>query len=185
MSKQALLVMDVQQNIVERYADASYVPALHSTVEAARGAGVDVVYVVVDFRPGFPEISPRNKMFSGIAARAAAAPAGAGPANSVHPGVAPRDGEPVVTKRRVSAFAGSDLELLLRAMEVDHLVLCGIATSGVVLSTLRQAADLDYRLTVLSDRCLDADPVVHDVLLTRVFPTQAEVTTAEAWHRSL
>ncbi|BBA97015.1 putative isochorismatase [Actinacidiphila reveromycinica] len=181
MPQQALLVMDVQRTIVERYADASYVTALADTVRAARAAGVPVVYVVVDFRPGYPEISPRNKMFGGLPARSA----GARPDNGVHPGVAPQEGDPVVVKRRVSAFAGSDLELLLRAMEVDHLVLSGIATSGVVLSTLRQAADLDYRVTVLSDRCVDADPLVHDVLLTRVFPTQAEVTPADSWQRTL
>ncbi len=50
----------------------------------------------------------------------------------------------LIDQRRVSAFAGSDLEVLLRARGSGHLVLAGIATSGVVLSTLRQAADLDY-----------------------------------------
>jgi nicotinamidase-related amidase len=86
-----------------------------------------------------------------------------------------------VTKRRVSAFTGSDLEVVLRARGISHLVLAGIATSGVVLSTLRQAADLDYRLTVLTDGCLDADPDVHQILLGRVFPRQAEVTTIADW----
>jgi nicotinamidase-related amidase len=87
----------------------------------------------------------------------------------------------VVTKKRVSALAGSDLEILLRALEVDALVLSGIATSGVVLSTVRQAADLDYRLTVLRDGCADADPEVHRVLLEKVFPRQAEVLRTDDW----
>ena len=65
----------------------------------------------------------------------------------------------------------------MRARGVDHLVLAGIATSGVVLSTQRQAADLDYRLTVLADGCLDHDPEVHQVLLDKVFPRQADVTS--------
>jgi nicotinamidase-related amidase len=60
-------------------------------------------------------------------------------------------------------------------------VLTGIATSGVVLSTLRQAADLDYRLIVLADACLDADPEVHRVLTEKVFPRQAEVRTVAEW----
>jgi len=60
-------------------------------------------------------------------------------------------------------------------------VLTGIATSGVVLSTLRQAADLDYRLVVLAAACADADPEVHRVLTTKVFPRQAEVLTVEEW----
>ena len=60
-----------------------------------------------------------------------------------------------VAKKRISAFAGSDLEVLLRANDIRHLVLCGIATSGVVLSTLREAGDKDYTMTVLSDLCAD------------------------------
>jgi nicotinamidase-related amidase len=91
----------------------------------------------------------------------------------------------MVTKRRVSAFTGSDLEVLLRSGGIDSLVLAGIATSGVVLSTLRQAADLDYRLTVLAGGCLDADPEVHQVLLQKVFTRQAEVTSIADWTASL
>jgi nicotinamidase-related amidase len=83
--------------------------------------------------------------------------------------------------RRVSAFAGSDLDVVLRAGNVDHLMLTGIATSGVVLSTVRQAADPDFRLTVLSDGCLDNDPEVHRILTEKVFPRQAEVMTVSAW----
>ena len=89
--------------------------------------------------------------------------------------------DPVVTTRRVSAFAGSDLDVLLRGLGAGTLVLAGIATSGVVLSTLRQAADLDYRLVVLADACLDADPEVHRVLIEKVFPRQADVPTVDEW----
>ena len=97
------------------------------------------------------------------------------------PAIAPEGGEVVVTKRRVSAFTGSDLEVVLRAGELDHLLLCGIATSGVVLSTLREAADKDYRLTVLADLCADPDPEVHAVLTGKVFPRQARVVSAAEW----
>jgi nicotinamidase-related amidase len=106
-------------------------------------------------------------------------------ATAIHPAVAPAAGEAVVIKRRVSAFAGSDLDVVLRAGGYDALVLCGIATNGVVLSTLRQAADLDYRLTVLGDACADADAEVHRVLTGKVFPTQAEVVDVAAWAAAL
>ncbi len=62
-----------------------------------------------------------------------------------------------------------------------HLVLAGIATSGVVLSTVREAADRDYQLTVLANGCLDRDPEVHRVLMGTVFPRQADVVTAPRW----
>lgn len=115
---------------------------------------------------------------------AAASPCG-DPGAEIHPDVAPAPGDVVVTKKRVSAFAGSDLDMVLRARGVDSLVLTGIATSGVVLSTLRQAADLDFGLTVLSDGCLDSDPEVHRVLTEKVFPRQADVVTVEEWVKSL
>ena len=80
-----------------------------------------------------------------------------------------------MTKRRVTGFAGSDLEVILRSQGIGHLVLAGLSTSGVVLSTLREAADKDYRISVLSDCCADPDPEVHQLLLTKIFPRQAEV----------
>ena len=184
MTSTALLIMDVQQGIVDRFAgDDGYLDRLASVIADARGAGIRVIYVTVSFRPGYPEVSDRNKSFAAVA--------GSGrftegdPTRALPAAVAPAPGDVVVTKRRVSAFAGSDLDVVLRAGRTEHLVLAGIATSGVVLSTLRQAADLDYRLTVLADGCLDADPEVHRVLLEKVFPRQAEVTTIAAWTGSL
>ncbi len=179
MAKNALLVMDVQLAVVHRYPDPSYLPRLSGAIGAARAAGIPVIYPVVGFRPGAPEVSARNRMFGGLAGRAAAP--GSEQAMQIHPEVAPEPSDIVVTKRRVSAFAGSDLDMVLRAGEIDHLVLTGIATSGVVLSTLRQAADLDFGLTVLADGCLDADPQVHQVLMEKVFPQQADVTTVADW----
>jgi nicotinamidase-related amidase len=75
--------------------------------------------------------------------------------------------------------------LVLRAQDITHLVLCGIATSGVVLSTLREAADKDYLLTVLADCCVDSDEDVQRVLLSKVFPRQADVVEAAAWAAGL
>ncbi len=184
MTSTALLVMDVQQGIVDRFGgQEGYLPRLAAAVQAARETGIRVIYVVVGFRPGYPEVSARNKSFGAIAGTGRFADGDPGAA--IHPAVAPVSGDIVVTKRRVSAFTGSDLEVVLRAGDIDHLVLTGIATSGVVLSTLRQAADLDYRLTVLADGCLDADPEVHRVLTETVFVRQADVVQIADWTESL
>lgn len=187
MTSTALLVMDLQDRIVdnvEQFADdEEYLPRLASAIGAARRAGIAVIYVVVGFRPGYPEVSQRNKTFSGIAETGRFTQGDLG--SGIHPAVAPADEDVVVVKRRVSAFAGSDLEVVLRAGGTEHLVLTGIATSGVVLSTLRQAADLDYRLTVLSDGCLDSDGEVHRVLMEKVFPRQADVISVAGWVEGL
>jgi nicotinamidase-related amidase len=180
MDATVLLVMDVQQGIVERFADDDgYLPRLGRAITAARAAGLPVIYVTIGFRPGHPEVSARNRSFSAVAS--AGRFTDTDPAAEIHPAVAPAAKDLVVTKRRVSAFAGSDLEVLLRSLGAGTLVLAGIATSGVVLSTLRQAADLDYRLVVLADACLDADPEVHRVLTEKVFPRQADVLTVDEW----
>lgn len=183
MPKSALLVMDVQRAVVDRYPDPYYLSRLQGATHAARAAGLAVIYVVVGFRPNYPEVSVRNKMFGGLT-RGGQMP-GRDDAMQIHPDVAPRPDDIVVTKRRVSAFAGSDLEMVLRASEIDCLVLAGIATSGVVLSTLRQAADLDFGLTVLADGCLDGDAEVHRVLTEKVFPNQADVMTVADWMAAL
>ncbi len=182
MPSTALLVMDLQKAMVSRIADETYLPRLVGAVTAAREAGVPVIHVVVGFREGHPEAHPRNRSFGHLPAGAFTA---SDPGAAIHPDVAPEDGEVVVTKKRVSAFAGSDLEVVLRSQGIEHLVLTGIATSGVVLSTLRQAFDLDYQLTVLADGCADADPEVHRVLTEKVFVRQADVLTIDEWTSKL
>jgi nicotinamidase-related amidase len=152
-------------------------------VSAARRAGIPVIFVRVAFRDGYPEISAKNKMFSAITKLGSMMISDA--STQIHSSVKPLPTEPIVTKLRVSAFAGSDLDVILRSRRIDTLILTGIATSGVVLSTLREAADKDYGLVVLSDACLDADPEVHRVLVENLFPRQADVLTVSEWVNTL
>ena len=184
MPDTALLLMDFQRSIADRLGSPEVLAAARRAADAARGAGIPVLFVRVAFRDGFPEVSPANRMFAALRERGESGTEQHDLAR-IHPDLGRRDDEPLVTKRRVSAFAGSDLDVLLRAGGIRSLVLSGIATSGVVLSTVRQAADLDFGLTVLADACADADPEVHRVLTEKVFPRQAEVTTADAWAASL
>ncbi|WP_339167804.1 cysteine hydrolase [Paenibacillus sp. FSL R5-0341] len=189
MSKSALLIMDMQKSVVSQFVkDREDLLPFQKAIETARRHAIPVIYVRVAFRPGYPEISLRNKMFGGIPGRAGAgadAVAAMEAAVQIDESVQPQLDEPIVTKVRVSAFAGSDLEVILRSHQIDTLILSGIATSGVVLSTLREAADKDYALTVLSDACIDADPEVHRVLMEKVFPLQAEVRSVDDWADSL
>jgi nicotinamidase-related amidase len=176
----ALLVMDVQPGVIDRTPDPSaYLARVTEAVRAARAHAVPVIQVIVGFRPGMPEVSRRNQTFNTARQQRPAF------LSDPRPAITPEGTDLVVTKRRVSAFTGSDLEVILRAGEIDHLVLCGIATSGVVLSTLREAADKDYRCTVLADLCADTDTEVHAVLTGKVFPRQARVINAADWVAAL
>lgn len=182
--KQALLVMDLIASILPRLAGSPSLPylieATQTAITAARNAGIPIIYVGLDFRPAGGDISPANRSFGAFLQNPQAL-AGFQTPWTVDAAFEVRPEDIRVTKKRVSAFTGSDLEIVLRSSGIEHLVLCGIATSGVVLSTLREAADKDYRLSVLSDACADRDEEVHILLLTKVFPMQAEVLTAEEW----
>ena len=172
--------MDMQNGLIDRLgAGTGYLDRVVATQERAEQVGVPVVLVRVAFGPGHPEISARNKTFATLKANGSLVHGD--PAAELHPRKMRGNGEIVVTKKRVSAFSGSDLELVLRSQNVTSLVLGGMLTSGVVLSTVRDAADRDYHLTVLEDLCLDADEELHHVLMQKVFPTQAEVIAAADW----
>lgn len=176
----ALLVMDMQAGIVAMLPDASAILGnVAKAIAFARDKKIPVIYVAVGFRQGAPEINMNNKGFA--ASKERFANMDMAEFMRIHEDLKPQDGEVSVAKRRVSAFAGSDLEVILRSFGIQHMVLTGIATSGVVLSTLREAADKDYQLTVLSDCCADGDEEVHRVLTTKVFPRQADVLTVAEW----
>jgi nicotinamidase-related amidase len=172
--------MDYQTGIVSNYVkDEHLLPRAASVLQQARSSGRPVIYVQVGFRPNFPEISPRNAAFSTVRNSVERQRLFAGPSREIHPSVAPEVDDIIVTKHRVSAFAGTDLDMILRAKDIDTLILFGISTSGVVLSTLRHAADADYRLIVVKDCCADLDVEVHACLVDKVFPRQATVVSAK------
>lgn len=176
----ALLVMDVQEATIKQLKDSNaFIQSMTKVIRTARSSKIPVLYVVIGFRRGYPEVSPQNKSFARLKNGTMNLDLEGG--GRVHASVAPQAGEIIITKKRVSAFAGSDLEIVLRSLGIKHIVLSGIATSGVVLSTMREAADKDYEITLLSDCCADLDEEVHRVLTTKIFPRQAEVMTAEEW----
>lgn len=175
-ARTALLLMDYQNGILDRYADADsdlldLAAAAIATVRAA-GAAVGYVRVALDEAEA-AAVPATNKTFSKLAGGNAMA--ANDPATAIADAIAPREGDIVVRKQRVGAFSTTDLDQQFRDRGIDTLLLGGIATSGVVLSTVRDAADRDYRLIVLEDLCADQDPEVHRVLVEKVFPRQADV----------
>ncbi len=177
-ARTALLVMDLQNGIVGRLPEDVAAPLVERVADAvatARAAGVTIGFVRValtdaDF-DALPEGSRVGQRFAGNRDAMHAD----SPSTAVHDRVAPREGDVVVRKTRVGAFSTTDLADQLAARGVDTVVLSGISTSGVVLSTVRDAADRDLRIVVLEDGCADANPVVHDMLLSSVFPSQADL----------
>lgn len=174
----ALLVMDYQSGIVGRIAhlDALLEKAAKA-IAAARRHGVRVGYVRVAFDDADAKAIPAaNKAFSRFAGAIDAFRSDA-PATQIDARIAPQPGDIVVRKTRVGAFSTTNLRQQLENAGVTNLILAGISTSGVVLSTVRDAADRDYKLFVVSDACADPDPEIHEFLLNRIYPNQADVIT--------
>ena len=176
----SILIADFYTDIMDTLPHATsrrVVQKASALQSVARDAGVMLCYCATVFRPGYPEIGERNKTFR--QRKASGQSAIANPIDVIHPGVRPRDGEVVVGKHRVNALYGTGLDVALRANDIRDLVILGYATSGVVLSTVRYGADLDYNLYVVEDCCSDSDAEVHDFLINRILPRQADIVNSE------
>ena len=146
-------------------------------LDAGRRGGVKVIYVTVKWRPGHPAINRSAGLFQAIVEANALVEGTWGA--SIHEAVAPREGEPVVTKRSVSAFAGSDLAHLLSASGITTLLLSGVVTNFVVEGTAREAVDRGYNVFIVGDCCASMSQEAHDSSLNTVLPFLATITTSE------
>jgi len=156
---------------------------MKKVILAARQRKIPIIFLRVAFRTGHPEANLNNKLSAGIAKQGALLESSHG--SEVHDQLKPEEGDIIITQKRLSAFTGTELEIILRSKGVNRIVLTGISTSGVVLSTLRHSADNDYDNTVLSDCCGDRDDSLHDLLISKIFPRQALILTGDVWITNL
>ena len=165
VDRTAVLIMDFQQRIIANVATepAAVDENAARALAGARQAGIPVIYVVHRGGP-FAEYAPDVEL---------------------HDGVAPEEGELVITKVRPGPFSTTALDVTLREMGRDNLVIMGVATSGCVLSSVRWAVDINYSFIVLSDACSDGDPEVHRVLTEKVYPRQGTVMTTDEFLHAL
>jgi nicotinamidase-related amidase len=176
--KTALLTLDFQKGILGSAPGAeAIIPNAVKALEVARKNQIQIIHVGLGFAEGYPEIpdsSPlarvkQNNLF-----------VKGSPSAEFHSSIT-RPEELVVYKQRISAFSENQLHLILRSRGIENLVLFGISTSGITLSTLRRAFDLDFRCLVIKDACYDRDEEVHRVLTEKIFPMQATLMTVDAF----
>jgi nicotinamidase-related amidase len=178
-ARTALLAMDFQSSITDPLPQADELIARVSrAIDDVREAGGTIGYVRVAFtEQDWEDIPETNKAFA--AAAEGKVLHHQDPVTAVDPRIAPRDGDIEVRKTRFGGMSTTDLDEQLRARGIDTLVLSGVTTSGVVLSTLLDAADRDYRVYVLSDGVADYDPEAHSTLIAKVFPSRAHLITTD------
>ena len=171
----ALLVMDVQNGIVGSIAEpGALLDRLQGAIADVRAAGGTIGYVRVAFtEDDWAAVPETNASFHRLAQARGMHHEDA--STQIHDRIAPADGDITVKKTRIGGMSTTDLHQQLTARGIDTLILAGISTSGVVLSTLGEAADRDYRVFVLSDGVADHRDDVHDILLNTVFPSRATV----------
>src|SRR6202166_221131 len=178
-SKTALLTLDFQKGILGLVSGAeAAIPPAAKAVEFARKKQFQIIHVGLGFSAGHPEIPDTESRFKRLKENNLFVIGT--PSNEFHSAVA-HPGDLVVYKQRVGAFSENQLHLILRSLDIENLVFFGISTSGIALSTLRRAADLDFNCMVLKDACFDPDEEVHRVLTEKIFPAQATVLTVDAF----
>jgi ureidoacrylate peracid hydrolase len=191
----ALIVVDVQNDFchsdgayVKRGNDVSLiqamVPKLQATIEAAREAGLPVIFLRIVQSPDTnsdawealesDDEGPRLVM------------EGTWGAEFFHP-IKPLEGEREIVKHRHSGFNRTPLDLLLRSQGIKTVVLGGVASNVCVEATAREAADNDYYVVFLEDGSASAKQHLHDDALFTIRTYIGEVASCNevigAWHR--
>jgi nicotinamidase-related amidase len=163
-----------RRNVIANTADA---------IQKARAAGVAIGYVRVGFSPDYRECPPTSRIFQG-AKKAGLFKLGEW-GTEVHPALAPQPGDYDIVKHRVSPFYGTSLEPILRANGIRRLYVCGVSTSGAVLSAAKDGHDRDYEVFVLEDCCAALTDEQHQGVIEQMnrmttIVTSKEVTFAES-----
>jgi nicotinamidase-related amidase len=181
-SQCALVIMDYQPTVLDLVSDGDkLIGHANEAIDVVRRHGITVGFVRIAFEDDDYAIVPAtNTSFAAVAAARQLHVSSA--AMALHPDLAVRPGDIVVRKTRVGAFSTTNLDEQLTNLGVTTLILAGLTTSGVVLSTVRDAADRDYRLILLSDCISDPRQEAHTVLMEQVFPGQADIVTTAGLH---
>lgn len=188
-SHTALLVIDVQNDFCaaggfydrtgsDTTRIRAMIPRLQQFLSDARGAHVPVVFVAAGY--GEPYLSGADReRFLRLHGRVIPV-CRPGTWGAEFYEVAPRDGEPVIVKRRYSAFHGTDLDVLLRNLGVRTLVLVGVATNVCVEAAARDGFMRDYYVVVVSDCTAARDEAFHRGALANIEAHFASVVAADA-----
>lgn len=177
----ALLVMDMQNGIAGTLDDLNeIIGATNEAIAVARRNNIPIIFVRVAFSESFSEISPNNKIFSRLK-NSGQSMTIEDEASQIINELNVESNDLIITKQRISAFTGSNLDVLLRGLQVNNLILTGVATSGVVLSTTVEAIDKDFKLTILKDATADRDIKTHEFLLDNILPKYGQVLSTKEW----
>ncbi|WP_292966647.1 isochorismatase family protein [Novosphingobium sp. UBA1939] len=173
----ALIIVDVCTAYLDKASPlyAGVESALASNIriiDAARKAGVPVIFTRVVYQAGGADGGLFYKKIAALSAFLEGSPLGDFPE-----GIEPRADEIVVSKQYASAFFGTSLAATLRAMGIDTAMITGFSTSGCVRATALDALQNGFTPYVIADACGDRDPRPHEANLFDLQNKYAEVVS--------
>ena len=158
-TRSALLVIDMENGFVHpegghwiRFAQ-SMVPNCVRAVELARAKGIPVFFVKRLYRADGSDVE-LTRYPGWVAGGRACRPASTGPNSAQAPeGLRPQPGDYTIIKPRWSAFFQTELDLILRRLDVRTVILTGTTTPNCIRTTCYDAIALEYNTVVLTDCC--------------------------------
>jgi nicotinamidase-related amidase len=181
----AVLVLDVQNDIVAATPDVEPVlDNMQRVLAAVRGRGLPITYVTVSFREDYADAPWKTHPLYQMVREYKMVLTGT-PGGTIHPTVAPHENEPVFNKTCVNAFVTTRLQQHLKILDVHTLIVMGLWTNFVVEATTRHAADIGYRVVILSDCCASNSLSNHDFAMREILPNFATITDSPELVRKL
>lgn len=185
-SSTAVAVLDVQPFIISMVKGSEErVPNVLRVIDAGQKASCLTIYVSVAFEHDeWAKIGPNLKNFHGLKIQMGSSDTAPdflhvdSEAAKLHPQVQQRvsKGESfLIRKIRFGPLSHTGLLEKLQSRNIDTLILVGFKTSGAVLSTVRVAADHDFKVIVVEDAITDPDVQSHEALIQKLFPEQGHV----------
>src|SRR3954464_1929825 len=185
--RSALIIQDLQNDVIIEggaFADSgapahaksqNVVENVRRLAEACRSAGVPVIHVWYIVEPGAPGLRQNAPLFEGVKGSNALVRGtwGAAPAD----GLEPQPGDHVIEKMRMNGFYETRLDILLRGLGVETLIISGAWTNMSIEHTARHAADAGYRAIVVSDGTSTVDDEWQHAALSYAMQNVASVGT--------
>jgi gluconolactonase len=175
----AVMAMDFQNEILgmtPQYREKNLLGTVKSVLDAARPTGAAIVYITVSFRDDYADAPAHSPLFQDEKARGVMK-AGS-PGAAICDELTPQAGDMVINKHGVDPFNGTHLANILRARDVDTLVLMGVWTNYVVEATARTGADSGYRIIVVTDGCASNTDENHQFFINQILPMLGTAATA-------
>ena len=189
--KQALLIIDMQNGFLEPQSPLcirgalATVPACARVISACRAAGVPVIFINRAYRADGSDVELTRRQVWARGGKPLT-PGSTGPLSVENPPEFGRaSGDYEIIKPRYSAFFQTPLDLLLRRLGVDTVVLTGTTTPNCIRTTCYDAISLDYRVVVVEDCCSSNTEAIQQANMLDMGNVGAEVCSAAEFLETL